>query len=134
MSKIIAHDTSMEIPIFNTLFAGQEEFTKSQKINIKKLNNLNLKKVDLRKFPVIKILSNIPDENTLFETIIVSANDSLVELFLNKKIKFQEISKRLIKIINLKEFKKYKKICPQNSAQIMDLHKYVSSKIKNLSI
>ena len=134
MSKIVAHDTSMEIPIFNTIFSNQEKLIKTNKLNIKKLNNLNFKKVDTKKFPVISILKKMPQKNTLFETVLVSANDSLVELFLNKKIKFQEISERLIKIINLKEFKKYKKIYPKNSKEIMDLHQYVSSKIKNLSI
>ena len=65
---------------------------KSKNIDIKVLNNLNLKKIDNIRFPVIKILNNLSDEDSLFETIIVSANDKLVKLFLNNKIKFTDIS------------------------------------------
>ena len=37
------------------------------------------------------------NEDSLFETIIVSANDKLVKLFLNNKIKFTDISNIFIK-------------------------------------
>ena len=37
--------------------------------------------IDSNKFPIIKILNSLPDKNSLFETIIVSANDALVNLF-----------------------------------------------------
>ena len=37
MIKIIAHDTTMKIPIFNTLFIIMKKKLKSKNINIKKL-------------------------------------------------------------------------------------------------
>ena len=33
---------------------------------------------------MVKLLRNLPDKNSLYETVIVSANDTLVELFLKK--------------------------------------------------
>ena len=64
----------------------------------------------------------------------MSANDKLVEKFLNKEIKFTDISTILLKIINLKEFKKLKKIKPKNVEQVNKIAKYVSLKIDSLSI
>ena len=46
--------------------------------------------------PMIKLLKKLPNKSSLFETIIVSANDTLVNLFLSK-IKFTDIQKKLFK-------------------------------------
>ena len=107
---------------------------KSKKINIKKLNNLNLKKVNLTKFPSLKILNYLPSNDSLFETILISINDELVNLFLNKKIAFLDISKILLKTIFSKEFKKYKFIKPKNVNEIVKLNKYVRLKINSMCI
>ena len=42
---------------------------------------------------MIKLLKLLTNNHSLYETIIVSANDTLVELFLDKKIKFIDIQK-----------------------------------------
>ena len=55
MVKIIAHDTNMKIPIFNSLHNSQKTI-KTDELNIKKLNFLDLKKADIDKFPSIKII------------------------------------------------------------------------------
>ena len=94
----------------------------------------NFKKVDTKKFPVVKILNMLPFKDSLYETVIVVANDKLVNMFLDNKIKFLDISKNLLKIINTKEFKKFKSVPPKNIAQIEQLNKYVSLKIDSLSI
>ena len=78
---------------------------------------------------MIKLLKMLPDKNSLFETVIVSANDTLVNLFLNKKISFIDIQKKLFEIIKKKEFLKYKKIIPRNVNDIKDLNNYVRLKI-----
>ena len=134
LTKILIHDTDMKIPIFNSLYSTDEKKLSSKNINFDILNNLNLHKVNLKKFPSIKVLKLLPKKNSLFETVIVSANDKLVEMFLNKKIKFLDISKVLLKILKNKEFVKYKKISPRNVTQIEQLSKYVSLKISTLSI
>jgi 1-deoxy-D-xylulose-5-phosphate reductoisomerase len=127
--KIIAHDTSMQIPIFNTLFFNSNRKLNTKNIDLKTLNNLNFKKVDLKRFPMVKLLNFIPSKHSLFETVIVSANDTLVELFLKQKIKFTDIQKKLFQIVKTKEFLKYKKIYPLKTKDILDLNNYVRLKI-----
>ena len=128
--KIIAHDTSMQIPIFNTLYSNDFKKIISNKIDIKKLNSLNFKKVNLRKYPMVRLLSLLPKKNSLYETVIVAANDMLVECFLKNKIKFTDIQKYLFKLIMQKEFLKYKKNSPKNIKDIINLNNYIRSKIQ----
>ena len=95
---------------------------------------MSFEKVDQKKFPVIKILEILPKKNSLFETVIVATNDTLVKMFIEKKIKFLDISRILLKIIKNKEFAKYKRIKPKNVNEIIKLSEYVSLKISSLSI
>jgi 1-deoxy-D-xylulose-5-phosphate reductoisomerase len=134
LTKILIHDTNMTIPIFNSLYPNYEKKIKSNSINLSILNNLDFKKIDKKKFPILKILNFLPQRHSLFETVIVSANDKLVNMFLDKKISFIDISKVMLKIINSKEFIKYKKIPPKNINQITQLSHYVSLKINSLRV
>ena len=134
LSKLLVHDTNMTIPIFNSIYLDNNKKIKSKKINIKILNNLDLKKVDNIKFPVMKVLKNINDKDSLFETIIVSANDKLVNLFLSGKIKFTDISSNLLKICNMPQFIKFKSKKPKNIDDINNLVNYVSLKIDAMSV
>jgi len=134
LSKLLVHDTNMTIPIFNSIYFNTDKKLKSKNINIKILNNLNLKKIDKIRFPVIKILNNLSNEDSLFETIIVSANDKLVKLFLHNKIKFTDISNILLKICSIAEFDKFRSIKPKNIDEINNLSDYVSLKIDSLSV
>ena len=134
LSKLLVHDTNMTIPIFNSIYFDSDKKIKSKKINIQILNNLDLKKIDKIKFPVVKILKNINDEDSLFETIIVSANDKLVNLFLHGKIKFTDISTNLLKICNMSQFNKFKSKKPKNIDDINNLANYVSLKIDTMSV
>ena len=134
MIKIIAHDTTMEIPIFNSIYNKKQMKSDFYKINFDKLNNLNFKKINNKKFPLVNILKYLPTENSLFETVIVSANDELVRLYLNKKIRYNEISKKLLKLIKLKKFTMLKKISPSKIGEIEKLDKYVRLKINSKSV
>ena len=134
MIKIIVHQTSMEIPIFNTLYQKNEKKFNTKKIDMKKLNCLDFTKVDFKRFPVVKIINFLPNKNSLFETVLVSANDSLVNLFLKKKIEYNDISKKLFKIVTSKEFARYKYIIPNKIKDINNLDKYVRFKINSLDI
>jgi len=134
LSKLLVHDTNMIIPIFNSIYFNTDKKLKSKNIDIDALNNLNLKKIDNIRFPVIKILNNLKNEDSLFETIIVSANDKLVKLFLNNKIKFTDISNILLKICSIAEFNKFRSIKPKNIEEINNLSDYVSLKIDTMSV
>ena len=129
MIKLIAHETTMKIPIFNTIYSDSIKKIKSKEINLKNLNKLNLNKVSNRRFPIIKLLKLLPEKHSLFETVIVSANDTLVELFLKNKIKYIDIQKKLFAFIKRPELSKFKKIYPKNIKDIIKLNDYVRLKI-----
>ncbi len=126
ITKIIVHDTNMKIPIFNSLYSSKK-IINSKNLDFDTLNNLDFRAVDPIKFPLIKVLKMLPNNTSLFETILVSINDKFVELFLNNKIKFTDISIKMHKMLNLYNFKKYKKIKPKNIEEIIKMN----TKIKN---
>ena len=129
LSKIILHDTDMKIPIFNSLNFPLIKKYNNKAINFDKLNNLNLSNIDLKRFPSLKIIKDLPNEFSLFETVLVAANDELVNLFLKKQIKFTDISKMLLKILKAKKFTKYKGLKPKKIDDIIQLNRYVRSVI-----
>ena len=134
LTKILIHDTNMKIPIFNSFYTNYEKKIQTKELDFDLINKLNFTNVDIAKFPVVGILKKMPSTDSLFETVIVSANDKLVDLFLKKKITFNQISTILLKIIEMKEFTKFKRFKVKNIDEIVKLNSYVSLKIDNLSI
>ena len=134
LTKLLIHDTNMTIPIFNSIYPQNDKKINTKLLDIKTLNNLNLETIDKDRFPVVEIIKKLPDNDSLFETVIVSANDNLVNRFLKKEIKFTDISRILLKVTNLNEFKKFKKIKPKNTEEVSKLANYVSVKINTMSI
>ena len=78
---------------------------------------------------MIKILNHLSNKHSLFDTVIVAANDALVSLYLKKQIKFTDIQSKLFLILKNKEFLKYKKIFPSKLDEIIKLNKYVHLKV-----
>jgi 1-deoxy-D-xylulose-5-phosphate reductoisomerase len=132
MIKIIVHDTNMKIPIFNSLHTNHQESIISNQINLKKLNHLNLKKVDIKKFPSIKLIKRLQNKKGSLETIIVLANDELVDLFLLKKLSFTDINFYLQRLINMKQIKNLIENKPGNISSIISLKKLVKKTIKKI--
>ena len=128
LTKIVVHDTNMKIPIFNSLYSSSN-IIKSKNIDFKILNNLDLKTVDYRRFPLTKILNSLPEKSSLFETILVSINDKLVEFFLDNKIKYTDISKKMHNMLRLKYLKKYKMIRIKNINEIIKINQDTKSKV-----
>ena len=131
LTKIVVHDTNMKIPIFNSLYSSQNIIT-SKKLDFKILNNLDFRYANSRKFPLIKVIKILPNYSSLYETILVSINDKLVELFLNNKIKFTDISKKMNNILKLNNLKKYKKIKPKNIEEILNMNIKIKNNMKYL--
>jgi 1-deoxy-D-xylulose-5-phosphate reductoisomerase len=132
MIKIIAHDTNMKIPIFNSLYENNHHGIKTSKLDIQKLNFLNFKKVNINKFPSIALIKRLKNKETLIETIIVLANDELVKLFLLKKIKFTDINSILLKLINMKEIKHLCVMMPRDINFIINLNEQIREKINKM--
>jgi 1-deoxy-D-xylulose-5-phosphate reductoisomerase len=131
MISIIAHDTTMDIPIYNTLFDDNKSYilNKSYSLDLNKLNSLSLKNVQLKKFPVVKILNLLPSKSSLFETALVTANDELVNLYLKNKIRYNDISSLLIKEISKKYIMIMKKKSPSKVSSILNVTNLVRSRI-----
>ncbi len=135
ITKILIHDTDMRVPIFNSIYLNENKLLKSNKLNFLKINNLNFKEVNPNQFQSIKILKLFKNiKNSLYETVLVSANDELVDLFLQKKISYLDITKKLIMIMKLKEFKKMRLRKPRNFNEISNLNRYVRLKTHSLCV
>ena len=134
--KIIAHETSMKIPIFNSLYYNTKSdiLWKSKELDINLLNQLNLSKINSNQFQSVKLINFLPNKSSLFETILVVLNDEFVRLYLNKKIFYHQIIKNIFKYLKLKDFQKYKKINVNNIQDITNLIEYVRFKIRSIDI
>jgi len=132
--KILIHEPDMKIPIYNSLHLDSIKNIKSKNLNLSILNNLELKKLDSKKFPLVKLLNNLNEKNTLYETVLVTVNDFFVLKYLNNKIEYQEMIRLIYKYCNYSEFLKFRKITPINVTDIYRLRDYVSLKLSNLGV
>ena len=132
--KILAHDTDMKIPIFNSIYQNVLKKIDTKKININLLNNLKLIKADIIRYPSLRILKKINNINSLFETVLVSANDELVDLYIQNRIKFLEINKYLFKILKYEKYSNLIRTKPKKISDIVNLSEEVRLKTRKLSI
>tara|TARA_Y100000590_G_scaffold314705_1_gene355837 strand:- start:1284 stop:2453 length:1170 start_codon:yes stop_codon:yes gene_type:complete len=119
--KMLVHETNMTIPIYNSIYEDsfKNDFN-TKYLDLKKINNLNLSKPNIKQFTSLNILNRLPNHDSLYETIIISINDELVKMFLNKDIEYRMISFYLLKIINFQKLRKYCKIKPKSIKQIFE--------------
>lgn len=131
LSKIVLHDTTMKIPIFNSIYGTNTPYKYDNKIDINKLNNLKLQQVKTKEYPIIKCLKYLQNKHTLYETVIVTINDFFVDKYLKKKINFFDISKLVLKFINNDKFKIYKKSSANSVDEILNLNEFIKNELKN---
>ena len=131
LTKLVVHDTNMEIPIANSLYSSSK-LLNSKSLDFNILNDLDFRGIDYKRFPSTKILNLLPENSSLFESVLVLSNDKLVKFFLNKKIKFTDIQKILFKIIRDNKFKKFKFKKLKNVKEIIKLDQIVDSKINKI--
>ena len=89
----------------------------------------------IKNFPLLKILE-YKFENTYFEIILISLNDTLVNMYLNNSIKYITIHEMIIKLLKNRYFTKYYEKSPKNINDIKNmvnkvenyLHKYFKNK------
>ena len=124
LTKLLYHDTSMIVPLANAIFDGNlliKNYLKNSKINSQNhFPNLIFKQPDKKTFPIIKVMKRI-NEFPSTPIIINSANEVLVEQFLQKNIAFLSISKIIMAIMNDRNYKKYAIKRPQNINQIKSI-------------
>ena len=116
--KMILYNTDMKIPISNILYGSKENIISSKKIDVQILNKLSFQEVDIKKFPSIKLIKKCLTYGNLAPTILNASNETLIDMFLSKKIRFLDIVRIINKIFKDKEFKKYAK---RKTASINDI-------------
>ena len=114
---MILYNTDMKIPISNILY-GKKNIIDSKKINIQTLNKLGFQEVDVKKFPSVKLIKKCLTCGNLAPTIVNASNETLIDMFLSRKIRFLDIVRVINKIFKDKEFKKYAK---RKTASINDI-------------
>ena len=130
LTKLLAHDTTMEIPIINSLFKKKEKFTyNDNNFNYTKLNGINFIKPNTKNFPLLKIL-NYKFKNTYFEIILISINDTLVKMYLDNSIKYITIHEMIIKLLKKPYFSEYYKRSPKNINDIKNMVNKVENYLK----
>ena len=132
--KMILYNTDMKIPISNTLYKNKSNFLKTSNIKIKNLNNLNFQKVNLKKFPSIKLLNKCFTLGLSTPIIVNAANEVLVDLFLKGKIEFLDIVKTINKILVGKDSKKYAKRNPRSIKDIKIADNWARLKTINMCV
>ncbi len=114
LTKFIAHDTTMEVPIANTIYLDLKKYIyKRNKFAYNNLNGINFIDPDIKKFPLLKLLK-YKFENTYLEIIIVSLNDALVKKYLEHKISYISIHNSMLKLLKKQYFQKYYTMRPKN--------------------
>ena len=133
-TKLLLHDTDMKIPIHNSLYPNHEKRYYSKPINFDILNDLKLSFLNKKKFPLTKLLNNMPEYNSLYETALVTINDFFVMKFLKKKISYTDLIRLINKFATSPNFVKFKFYKVKNINDINKTKKYVLSKLKSISI
>jgi 1-deoxy-D-xylulose-5-phosphate reductoisomerase len=134
ITKILVHDPDMKIPIHNSLYYKRNMQFKTKSLNFKILNNLDFKSVNYKKFPLLKLLNNLPKNDSLYETVLVTINDFFVSIYLNKKIDYKRLVHLIYSYSNKKIFHKFKKKIPKNVNEIYKTKNFVYTKLSNWGI
>ena len=126
ITKLLAHDTTMEIPIANSLYLSKNNYiSKNSNFSYDKLNGLNFIKPNIKKFPLLKIL-NYEFKNSYFEIILVLINDILVKNYLANRISYISIHNKMLKLLKKPYFTKYYSSRPKNIKDIKFMVKIVN--------
>ncbi len=126
LTKFLAHETTMEIPIMNSLYSDNEKnFLGNNDFSYTKLNGVNFIKPNIKNFPLIKLL-DLKYNNTYFEIILVTINETLVNMYLDNKVNYLALHKTLLNLIKKPYFVKFYSRYPKNINEIKNMVKKVN--------
>ena len=132
--KMILYNTDMKIPISNTIYKNKNSFSNESKIDTKILTNLSFEKVNINKFPSIKLIKKCLNSGYSTPIIINASNEVLVGLFLKGKINFLDIVSTINKIFKDKDFNKYAKRKPKSVKEIKTIDSWARLKTTNMCV
>ena len=135
LSKILIHETKMEIPIFNSIFDKTSVIYKKNKdINFQNLNGENFIKPFNSVFPLLKVIKYYKKNDSYFEIILVTVNDYFVKKFLNGQINFQKMQIKLLNKLKDPYLSKYYKKFPKKINDIFKMVYKVNAYLENENI
>jgi len=135
LSKILIHETKMEIPIFNSIFHKTSVIYKKNKdINFQNLNGNNFIKPSNLVFPLLKVINQYKKNDSYFEIILVTVNDYFVKKFLNGQINFQKMQIKLLNKLKDPYLSKYYKKFPKKINDIFKMVYKVNAYLENENI
>ena len=91
----------MKLPIHYALFYPERvEFTGGPIIDLCKLSNLTFEAPDYDKFPCLKIAQDVACDDSTAACVLNSANEVIVDAFLQGQIRFKDIPNSLIRVLD----------------------------------
>ena len=121
----------MTIPISNALEIYESSGNKLVSNHIKKLNNLKFQAPSVKQFPLLSIVELIPENDSFFETILITINDYLVKKYLLNQINYISIHLNILRLIKSQFLKKFYKLKPKNIYDIKRMIDITNNHIKN---
>jgi len=109
----------MKTPIQSVLTYPNRTKGEVESLNLFEVGQLNFKKPDFNKFPNLKLAYKAGKKGGSMPIVLNAANEVAVDLFLNKKISFLEISKIIEKTLG-----KHQKIDFPDIDKIMEIDKW----------
>ena len=132
LMKLLYHTPDMAIPLSNAIFNNKILISDlGIKDKISELKNLEFSKPKPNQFPSIGILQHLSKNLYSTPIIINGANEILVELFLQKKIKYNQITQCLFTLLKDKKYKKYAIQVPKNLDDIIKIDKWSREFVMN---
>ena len=133
LTKLLTHNTTMDIPITNAIYNNNYDYNNKHNFNFNKLNGINFIKPPKENFPLLEILNN-NFNNTYFEVILVSINDLLVKKYLDNKISYFSVHKFMLSLIKEPFLSNFFDLKPKNINDIKHMviktNQYVEKYLK----
>lgn len=116
---------SMQIPIAYALNYPNRLSNNIEKLNLFDIVDLKFEKPDLNKFKCLALAYKAIEKGHCYQVILNAADEVLVEVFLNKKIKYTDIPLGIEKMLNA-----YEKVELNTVEDILEFDKEVKLKTK----
>lgn len=91
--------TDMKVPIQYALTYPRREEALLPSLDLSQIKVLEFYKVDVKKFPLVKLARQVLEEGESFSVTLNTANEVAVEMFLKRRIKFSDIADVVAEIV-----------------------------------
>ena len=96
-------------------------------LDFEKTSELNFKKMDYQRYPLVKVAKEIGSYGGNFGAILIGANDEAVDLFLHEKISFVDIETYIFKTLKAAKF-----IKEPTADQLIKSHRWAKDYVDDL--